>query len=540
MAGFKNFLRQVLINNVVFMVMFLIYPVLFFMSANPTTYLPEQYAAAVLCLAGVALTASAAIELLFYIFNNKSFFSSRAKRILYVLAAFAIGYSPLRGATYILIPLDIMFDAIIASVLLFALFLDKKRPPIVNVLAVFLSFTCLFLYVSAIYEGHWKENRYSNVLDSSQEIEGIQFVSRPNVYYFYMESYHGREAMTELYNYDNAEFLGYLHKNKFRVYDNTYSNYRYTFASLTGTFQMKHHYYIFERDSLDLDLSAKQILSGEKHNSVLTAFKNNGYEVNYYLHSDYFFKRAHGVRFFNVKYNPWAALNPFFIWRFWDTWTADRATYISDMITMIEEAHKSSAPQFFFISSGSEALGMIDHTPGSFHRLPQEIRENTKSTDFNKHPWKFYDYFISLYVDRVKAQNALFEKVLDRIITGDPNAVIILLGDHGAHRYRGISTEDMRDENIAPRDLANDFFNVLLAVRMPPGLTLPDADVISNVNVFRYVLSSLSGTTSLTDNKEEDVSLTTSTIFVRDGKPLDDPEPIILREYRRHKLGIDE
>jgi len=88
------------------------------------------------------------------------------------------------------------------------------------------------------------------------------------------------------------------------------------------------------------------------------------------------------------------------------------------------------------------------------------------------------------------------------------------------------------------RDFATSMFNVLLAIRMPPDLSLPDTDTISNVNVFRYVLSALSKTTHLVDNKEDDISLTRDVISVRDGKPLEYPEFIELKEFQRQKLVI--
>jgi hypothetical protein len=221
---------------------------------------------------------------------------------------------------------------------------------------------------------------------------------------------------------------------------------------------------------------------------------------------------------------------------------------MNDMISMIREARKSSAPQFFFIGIGGGGGGDVDHVSSLFDGLPEKTRENIKLADFREAPWKYSDYFTELYVERVKEQNALFEKVLDQIIPEDPDAVIVLLGDHGTAKYlrmggKGINDmlQSMNETRITNRDFANSVSNVLLAVRMPHDIVLLGVnDVMSNVNVFRYVLSSLSGTTHLIENKVEDISLTISyIIYVKNGKPLEHPEPInSIEEYRRQKLGI--
>ena len=552
MEKLKNFFKHFFDSNAVFMVMIVMYPLLFFMSINSAIYLPEQYLIAMLCLLFIALITSATIEFFFLILPKKSYFPF-IKRALYLLIAFVIVYDPLRRVTSlfraVILPIsDEIFTVIAVTLLLLALLFDKKR--VVNRLVVFLSLACLFLYAGAMFRGYsvWKQF-WGASIDTLQEVEELKFASRPNVYYFYLESYHGREAMMELFNYDNAEFYGHLLKNKFHVYDNVYSNYQYTFAALLSTFQMKHHYNLFKRELFDATLFIRKNLAGNKFNLLLTAFRNNGYEINYFLQDDSFFQRAYGARFYNVKFDPLAALNPLVMWRLNNSWSAvNHETYISDMLAMIKEAHESSAPQFFFIGIGAGGGGNVNHVTHLFDGLPEEIRKNTTIADFSEAPWKFTDYFTELYAESVKEQNVLFGKLLDQIISDDPDAVIVLLGDHGTARYVGMGGKGMdnmlyymSEAGITNRDFANSVFNVLLAVRIPPDLILPDInDAISSVNVFRYVLSSLSGTTHLIENKEEDVSLTVNNIIsVRNGKPLEYPEPVNdIREYRRQKLGI--
>ena len=536
MKKLAEFFNRILNNNVVFIIMFTIYPVSFFMSANPFNYFQSQYLAAILILLFIALVASVAIESMFYIFKINRFFSSRTKRIMYLIFACPIVLEPMRKATYILMPSIIVFAVVGIILLSFAIYLGEKRAKVINTLVLVLTLTCLIIYAAAVFEEKSRDQLFSSVLDTPQEIMELQFVSRPNVYYFFLESYHGREAITELFKYDDDSFYNFLHKNKFRVYNNTYSNYSYTVASLMSTFQMRHNYHFLKRDSMKNSISAKEIIGGKKSNYALNAFRNNGYDINFFLLEDWTIPQD--VRLTNVKLNPFSVLNYLyekcFLLLNWKlTYTIDPTIILDDFQVKIKESPVSSSPQFYFIESG------LMHVP-HFSILPPEILKNTSWPEFDDSPYKFLDFFEELYVDKLKSFNVSFMKALEQIITDDPGAVIIILGDHGSNKYYNIDRKGvnnmlsvMRDAGISNRDFANSMFNVLLAVRMPPDLILPDAEVMSNVNVFRYVLSALYGTTSLIDNKEEDVSLTSYVISVRNGKPLEYPEHFDLEEYQR-------
>ena len=559
MKKLAEFFNRILNNNVVFIIMITIYPVSFFMSANPTTYYPVQYLIAILILLCVALLVSGLIELVFFIFKTSSFFSSRTKRVVYLIAAFPIVLEPMRRVTILLIPYSGILIYNVIAFLLIIMLLGRKWAKEINILIMALLSTCLVMYFWAIFEGEMRDRIFMNISGVAPEIEGVQFISRPNVYYFYLESYHGREAMTELFNYDNAELYDYLQMNNFKVYNNTYSNYNNTYHSLINTFLMKHNYYYFGRGLRESEISGKEIIAGNKNNNLLNAFRNNGYDINYFLLSEWI--NPYQTKATNVYFSHYSVLNFLYdksfsllrqIWAAYkdnpknDTpdsrayYKNKSSNYLDDMLAMIKETNINYAPQFFFIESG------VFHVPADFRALPPEIRNTTSRNEYEDSPYKFLDYFTEEYVEKkIKPFNITFMELLGRIIREDPGAVIVLLGDHGSHKYFNIDRKGidnmlliMRDAGITNRDYANSMFNVLLAIRMPPDLVLPETDVISNVNVFRYVLSALSGTTNLIENKEDDISLTFHVISVKDGKPLEYPEPIEIEELQRQKLGI--
>jgi hypothetical protein len=79
--------------------------------------------------------------------------------------------------------------------------------------------------------------------------------------------------------------------------------------------------------------------------------------------------------------------------------------------------------------------------------------------------------------------------MIERLIEADPEAVIVIQGDHGPNR--GIGFEQGHDVSSWTDEQVRIRFNVLSAVRLPEGCQTPE--VMSLVNTFRVVLACLSG-----------------------------------------------
>ena len=107
------------------------------------------------------------------------------------------------------------------------------------------------------------------------------------------------------------------------------------------------------------------------------------------------------------------------------------------------------------------------------------------------------------YQNNLKAQFDEIIKVIKVIDKNDPNAVIILLGDHGSCITRGYphkSNDNAKNHseklyNFAQKDgetlrsVADDIFHVFAAVRLPNGLQLEPN--FSSVNVFLKIFALL-------------------------------------------------
>ena len=144
--------------------------------------------------------------------------------------------------------------------------------------------------------------------------------------------------------------------------------------------------------------------------------------------------------------------------------------------------------------------------------------------------WSDLEYWEEAYPKEVEKHNPRFLELVDSIIEADPQAVILMLGDHGAWRYRGLANHDVRTdlsivlqrEGINEHILALDLFGVFQGIRHPGGdpaqLATP-----SNVNLFRRLFAALADDAGIADLPDETFFQRRGDLYVvvRDGRPLE-------------------
>jgi hypothetical protein len=179
---------------------------------------------------------------------------------------------------------------------------------------------------------------------------------------------------------------------------------------------------------------------------------------------------------------------------------------------------KSSKPQFYFIYTGAMHSNIVDADP--YATLDTGIRTYPDVYErFEKEEYPFV---------RRKADENLIS-MLDIIYKYDPDALVILIGDHGAHRYaaaqfgKGDVNALIRACGIEPSLAASDHVGTLLAIKWPiPHYS--EGKVISHVNLFRHVFAALAEDPSLLKDCEPNESYVQANgklyKVVKDGVPL--------------------
>jgi len=148
----------------------------------------------------------------------------------------------------------------------------------------------------------------------------------------------------------------------------------------------------------------------------------------------------------------------------------------------------------------------------------------------NRQNWRQLEYYLQLYREElIPRMNRHIQRIVNRIIAQDPSAIIIVMGDHGGVRYRGIwehdKAKDINDafarNNIAPQTVARDVFGILMAVRAPAACKRRLYDTITPVNLFRVLFSCMNDKIDLMTDRPADIAYFRKGLkAVVDGVPL--------------------
>lgn len=375
-----------------------------------------------------------------------------------------------------------------------------------------MSITALTELLYSVNNKSIKSNYFVSTLNPKLDNQ-IKLKITPNIYLVHLESYHSPTAMKQLYNFDNQDFISNLKSKDFFVSQNNFSNYNSTLQSLAGMFLEQHHYYHHSTELLD-SIGARDVIGGKIYNPTLSILKNNGYRIAYIQSNSYNFTPGSHLDYY---YPPIKIYDSLLIFQSpkinqlhaslsnlqypnkrVDLSHADKNEYYPILYHAIDLAKQSQHPTFFFIQEPLE----IEHSPLS-----------------NEYNWiKNEEGWVNTYVEKVKNSNPQILNTVDRIIKNDPEAIIILYGDHGAWKYRDIwndrgnkSIEEIIYERkkISMDDLALDLFGVFTAIRFPNG-DPSFFDGKTYVNLFRMLFSNLSEDNQLLPNQEDASYLNTS------------------------------
>jgi hypothetical protein len=346
----------------------------------------------------------------------------------------------------------------------------------------------------------------------------IRFATKPNIYLFLLESYAGSDAMREFYGIDASRFYQRLRDRGFQVRD-TYSNQIFSIGSASSLMMMRHlDVAKWSAGLFDTQRGVRAMLCGAAYNPVLDVLKRNGYRISF-LQRDYYLypQPSPAVDETNLPFNDTLrSFQPLVD----ATGVLAKKTLANSQQRPLEQLDAEirkgvekclDQPTFHFIYTGLE------------HNMPREANSESRAR------WKVE--FRNLRSEF----NPRFIKLLDFIEARDPNALIVLIGDHGSKLFGHDFTIDSpgypalaRSGVCTPETVARDQASVLFAIKTPVPHPVWENRVVTHVNLFRYLFATLSRDESLLDHPEPDVSMvwTGRHVIARDGRPLLHWEPI--------------
>lgn len=280
-----------------------------------------------------------------------------------------------------------------------------------------------------------------------------KFKKTPNIYMIQPDGYAGQDMMeSELYHFDNPMY-DWLKSEDFKVYKNFRSNYPASLTSNSSMFAMKQHHFgkaLFP--SIEMPL-ARDVLAG--NNNVIQIFKQNGYSNFFIVQDDYFQQNLPDQHY--DYYNIDANKIPYF---------SDGKNLEADVFEDLKAAMdtvKTEGPRFFFVER------LLPH-----HIHFAASKEEERDT----------------YIEKIKEVNGWLKNTVEYISEKDPNAIIIVLADHGGWVGLGSYPEMFSTRD---RGQIKSIYSTLAAIKWNGNLKEGFDDKLrSNVNVFRVLFSVLS------------------------------------------------
>lgn len=365
-----------------------------------------------------------------------------------------------------------------------------------KILVIFLSVMICFSSVTLL-----KNSILENEIILSKKVDDIILRKKPNIYLYWLESYHDFDILKKVYNIDSEKYKNYLYDKSFIIGENIFSSGRFTLAAFTQLYSCSQ----VEKSvgNLDVERASRGVIGGEKGNVVFRILKNNGYKT-ILLAGSFYYVYAKGEYLdeldIEVKglYNyVYPLCSIYFENRFIDLlFTSNINKYKGSLFDRVKTA--------MMLGKESTKPYIIAFKGGAAHTPPNE----------DIYTWKDREKWISsnTYQDLVKKSNIESEEIINYILENDPNALIVLLGDHGALTYTFFPWNDPESYakyNVREEDVFDDLYRVLLAYRLPGGAQddIAHGMYMNNVNIFTHIFAYLADDPSLLEQRTPSVSV---------------------------------
>ncbi len=364
----------------------------------------------------------------------------------------------------------LLANALFVSLPAFALSLIFRRKP-GNLVVVLIVMT---ISAVALNAGKVADGLRGTLIgqDTERAYEALRITETPNMYFVLADGYASVAYMRQE-NIDNNDFLDFLRARRFRVYEDTFSNYHPTVYALPAILNMEHNYYRLSGESLnfsEVNRASRLLIAGD--NNVTRIFKRNGY-TSEYIHSsnylllqgcraDYCFPKSDGLSGAKMLFSSIFRIN----------------LLSNDDLTLIKVPDEEFVNEVKRANAGDKPIPTFQyihyynpgHAPNDLAGRCDMERERTA------------------YVKKLAVTHQVLTEIIAHILSEDPGAVIVLAGDHGpfianrCHQLKYIDRlQDYRDR-----------VGAILAIRWPEGYTGRfDTRLKTGVNWLRYVLAEL-------------------------------------------------
>jgi len=307
-----------------------------------------------------------------------------------------------------------------------------------------------------------------NTNDFYMKIE-FNTLERPNIYFIILDGYANEKSLKNNFGFNNSEFLNYLKNLGFIIPEKNFSNYDSTRMSMNSVLNMNylHHQQGFNEDNIILQ---KYLFS---NNVVMKTFQDNNYNT-------IFIDGGAGMRDMKASNKILCHQTDNSLLQtlmdtsmftyiaqgfFWDSWDTIRTCGYSELEKIQEN---TSEPFFVYAHIRSPHEPFLRDANGNLTRYEEKTEELDEKTSNER------------YIYQLKHTNERISKIITKIISSDPESVIILSSDHGQNYFLSVPPTD--EELIQ-------LFSNFEAFYLPNIDDYEPYQIITPVNVFRNIFN---------------------------------------------------
>jgi hypothetical protein len=303
----------------------------------------------------------------------------------------------------------------------------------------------------------------------------------PNIYWIVLDAYSRGDILRDTFEYDNEPFLDALRKRGFRIATAASANYATTLPSLASAMNWDH-----------IDPDPTRPIPGKLayYGPFITMVRGNrtarllgamGYHRSVFSSGNYAFsswdvEETHEPSLGSFDHQVLRATT---LGQFSAEW--QRRSHHAGVRAILDALPgpppPADRPRFVFAHVMAPHPPFVMDEAGAYapsgHYL-YSVLDHGLALDFHLGDGWYEDR----YVRQLRGVNALVLEALDRILAADPDAVVLLHGDHGSASRRSLdpTTEDVRER-----------YAILHALRIPAAPAAAIAPTFSPVNAMRLV-----------------------------------------------------
>ena len=303
-----------------------------------------------------------------------------------------------------------------------------------------------------------------------------------DVYLFVLDQYGSADVLAASYGFDNQPFLDSLVTLGLTVTRSAHSNYGWTPLSL-GSMLSGRHVRSMEEDSVARRAPWEVLYTLIRRSPVLAAYKRAGYEV--FLTRSAFFT---GTQDSEVAETYLASDSRSPLMRLARSGLGRAVMHGTVVGRLGEKAGRSWMPGAVELAPFTATIELVARPGPKFVFAHSLVSHQPFVFDAQCRPTRMLADDSSMYPDQVRCTNRQVIRTVRAIESRDPEAVIVVLADHGP-MVSGIGAGAVAEEITREQAVAR--FGVLRATRLPPGMTIPDST--TPVNVIRRVVGATLG-----------------------------------------------